>query len=486
MLRQSIQSYVEARISTVMRSLIRMRWATVTSVTPLRVQHAGEDALQAAGLGSPALGDRVLTLHDGHLLVALGHGGSSGSTASPYWISVAETGAVGDGVTDDTPALQAAIAAAAGRVVLVPPGTYSVSGLAMSTPGTRLWLAPGAILRHPTTDAGSYSVITVTAADCSITGGVIEGDLLTHTGTSGEWGHCIMVWSTAHRLRIDGVTVRYAWGDGIYVGGGPVEDVLIRDVIADSNRRQGLSIVEAVRPRVVGGVYRRTGRSGSIAPAAGIDVEPNPAGGDVTGCTITGVTLEDNTGPGLIVVSVAGRTTEATVTGCLSVGNAADGFRADLATSGTLAAAITGCTAKDNALSGAWIKAPGVSLSGFRAVGNSAHGVRLDSPTDIDGIAASANGRSGVYIGPDAGGSTVLALSTRGNGAFTDALYHDVDVYPAGVTISASVIKPGTTAPRSAWGVYVRDTATGCHVLGCRISAGAGGTIRTAADTTIS
>ena len=51
-------------------------------------------------------------------------------------VSVTRFGAVGDGVTDDTAAIQAAIDAAAGRPVLIPEGTYRVtSGLSYNTTG---------------------------------------------------------------------------------------------------------------------------------------------------------------------------------------------------------------------------------------------------------------------------------------------------------------------------------------------------------------
>lgn len=48
-------------------------------------------------------------------------------------------GALGDGVTDDTTAITAAITAAAGGIVFFPPGTYKTNGLTISTANVNLW-----------------------------------------------------------------------------------------------------------------------------------------------------------------------------------------------------------------------------------------------------------------------------------------------------------------------------------------------------------
>lgn len=59
-------------------------------------------------------------------------------------VSVKDFGAVGDGVTDDTAAIQAALTAAAGRVVHVPAGTYVVTAtLSYNTTATFGAFAPG-------------------------------------------------------------------------------------------------------------------------------------------------------------------------------------------------------------------------------------------------------------------------------------------------------------------------------------------------------
>lgn len=73
-------------------------------------------------------------------------------------------GAVGDGVTDDTAAFQAALneASATGRPIVVPPATYALSPL-MVGPNTHLQLAPGVTLKH----SGAGALLTATGTEAA-------------------------------------------------------------------------------------------------------------------------------------------------------------------------------------------------------------------------------------------------------------------------------------------------------------------------------
>ncbi len=57
---------------------------------------------------------------------------SSTTLISPNWVNVKDHGAVGDGVTNDTAAITAAIAT--GKDVYIPIGTFLVTGTAGATP----------------------------------------------------------------------------------------------------------------------------------------------------------------------------------------------------------------------------------------------------------------------------------------------------------------------------------------------------------------
>jgi hypothetical protein len=109
-------------------------------------------------------------------------------------VSVKDFGATGDGVTNDTAALNAAATAAVGRTLWVPPGTYMVDGTNNSTFGvpttggwmlpsnTRVEMAAGAVIKVIPNGLAQYSAILISNADnVKIRGGSVVGDRATHT-----------------------------------------------------------------------------------------------------------------------------------------------------------------------------------------------------------------------------------------------------------------------------------------------------------------
>lgn len=210
-------------------------------------------------------------------------------------------GAKGDGLTDDTAALQKAVDAAAGTggTVAVPAGTYMINVVAASGRGLllksnlTLSLAAGAVLKALPNGASNYVVVAVAGAhDINILGGVIEGDRSAHMGTTGEWGHGIAL-SNAQRVVLEGVTSRECWGDGFYVSSS--SNVTFCNVVADHNRRQGLSITSVDGMVIRDSTFKNT--AGTL-PEDGLDIEPNP-GETVNNLLITGCTFANNAGYGL-------------------------------------------------------------------------------------------------------------------------------------------------------------------------------------------
>ena len=393
-------------------------------------------------------------------------------------LSVKSYGAVGNGSTDDTSAIQAAIAAANGLIpVWIPSGTYMVNaatGLQLTIAGTKLILAPGATLKAVTNSLTTYVIVNITAADCSVTGGTIQGDLTTHTGSTGEWGHGITINGGANRCLIESVTVKHCWGDGIYVGNGMPADVRIVGVVCDSNRRQGLSIVGANRIRVLGGSFINTGSLGSTSPAAGIDVEPNPSSGNnVLEFAIVGAVCASNVGPGIQVTRATAQTTRGMLNGCTTHANTQSGILA-AGGAGSLAVTAVGCTTTNNAQDGIQAACLGLVVTGGRSFANTGYGVNATAMIKIQGYDVTFNNKGGVLFGAGSDGSLSTAVIAYNNCLGAATTYYEVDVSATGIVMAGSIAKPASSGNRAINGIKVRAGATGAVFAGCRAFAGTG------------
>ncbi len=313
-------------------------------------------------------------------------------------------GARGDGVTDDTAAIQAAVDAVAGTggTLTVPEGTYRVNAVTSIQIGGAMTLqfSAGAVLQAIPNSAGTYSVITVQGASgVNILGGTLQGDYgnpVTHTGTTGEWGMGLSI-SGSSQVAVVGVTVQDCWGDGFYLENGS-SGITVCSVQAAHNRRNGMSIVSADTVVVRDSLF--TGSGGTL-PGDGIDIEPNPTE------TVNQVTI----------------------TGCTLSGNAGDGIADGVPVAYTGAASITAVTISGNAISGNGTSTPGSSgidvsnvsghlVTGNTITGNTGDGILLEqyaTGTTVTGNTVTGNTGNGIL---DAvGGNLISGNSDSGNGA---------------------------------------------------------------------
>lgn len=112
-------------------------------------------------------------------------------------VDVRDYGAVGDGSTDDTAAFAAAHTAAAGRPLLVPPGTYLVTALPALADGDRI---EGVGYSSEILYAGTGTLLTLTSKqDIAFT------DLSIHLTGAGATGLDL---SSCFQIAIDGVRIR--------------------------------------------------------------------------------------------------------------------------------------------------------------------------------------------------------------------------------------------------------------------------------------
>lgn len=213
-------------------------------------------------------------------------------------------GAVGDGVTDDTTAIQTAINT--GKPVLMNHdylvAVYADDTAALSLKSNTSIVLNGSIKIKPN-PFETYRIFEIKdLVNVAITGpGTIEGDRLTHEAALGEWGHCIDIRGSKH-IDISNVSINNAWGDGIYINDSAnnnTSDINISSVTCDYNSRNGISIISGTQIQITDSIFANTSRT---APMSGIDIEPN-TDADIIDVFIDGCTFKNNSNFGLSIVN---------------------------------------------------------------------------------------------------------------------------------------------------------------------------------------
>src|SRR5574337_369346 len=150
------------------------------------------------GANHPSLSDTL------NRLTLIGHN-SDGS--HKHWADVKEYGATGDGVTDDTTAIQTAITS--GLPVVIPDGTYIVTGLTVSG-ATAFHGSYNSVLKFKT-GATPAPIITATGDAIKVVGGLrLDGN---STATYG-WYH-----QGANNAEINSLWISGATSHGLYIKG---------------------------------------------------------------------------------------------------------------------------------------------------------------------------------------------------------------------------------------------------------------------------
>jgi len=238
-------------------------------------------------------------------------------------VNVRNWGARGNGTNDDTTAFQAAVNAlpSGGGTVYVPNGNYVID----PTRNVRLrskmhlQLASGATLIAKRNSAErAYVLMAYRVSDVEISGGRIIGDRDNHLGTKGEWGHGIMI-RGANRVTIRDMHISKCWGDGVSIGGAELvnaptigsDDVVIANIVATGNRRQGLTIGRSRNVKVYDSEFSDTN---GVAPECGIDIEPDAADrGTADSVLIENCLMRNNKGNGILIYK---RVTSVTMKDC--------------------------------------------------------------------------------------------------------------------------------------------------------------------------
>ncbi|MNZ70530.1 Pectate lyase superfamily protein [compost metagenome] len=219
---------------------------------------------------------------------------------SSLTVNVRDKGARGDGSTNDSAAIQAALnqVAGTGGKVMVPDGVYMIDAVPgiMIGSDTTLSLSSGAIIKAIPNDKIRYSILKINmASNVTVIGGTLIGERDEHKGVDGEWGMGIHI-RGATNVIIDGVTVKNTWGDGFYINERS-RNIEICSVTADNNRRQGMSITSADGVKILNSTFKNTK---GTRPQAGIDIEPNK-NNTVSNVQILNSQFLNNKGAGIII-----------------------------------------------------------------------------------------------------------------------------------------------------------------------------------------
>lgn len=399
-------------------------------------------------------------------------------------------GALGDGVADDTAAIQAAVdwvGDQGGGEVYVPAGTYMIKahvdnftgsnvlldegGIGLRD-GVHLRLADGATLKAITNGEKQYVVVRIfDKRDVTVSGGTIEGERHTHTGTGGEWGYGIAI-TGGSNIHLENVRCIDFWGDGVDVqqmprpNPAPVDyvpevtvNLSMHRVICSGNRRQGLSIEGVINMRVVNCTFENTH---GTAPQCGVDIEPYWHDQPCRDILFEKCTFRNNASAGLFVMQPQVR--NVTVRNCLFDGNGGEA-QARLYSSGE-GYRIEGCRFINTpeALTRAMYLQGGPHLRVIdNVVDKAVHVTTADRAVSLlEHLTISGN-----KIGPTLGGVDALYIQwgwhvTIENNVITDATSVN-NGSSGGIRIGASqfVRIVGNTFDSTTRGCYINDAYTG-------------------------
>ncbi|SRR6266566_4873650 len=165
-------------------------------------------------------------------------------------------------------------AAKPGDTIHVPPGTYSVDAVSGSInlkSGITLDLTQATLVANPNNQIFSIIMRVSDCENVTILGGTIRGERTTHLGSTaafmGGGGGGVAIWRSKN-IKIQGMKISDCFCDGLLVWhSGQVE---IANVIADHNRRQGMSLVDSHDVHIHNSQFTHCG---GTPPGDGIDIE---------------------------------------------------------------------------------------------------------------------------------------------------------------------------------------------------------------------
>ena len=338
------------------------------------------------------------------------------------FVSVKDFGAIGDGVTDDTAAIQACFnsAAASKLKVYIPSGTYMINahtiqagqakhGLYVPS-NSHIIMDNGTTLKAIPNASDLYNVLLIyNVQNVKIENGTLAGDRATHVDT-GSYNGIGMRIQGATDVYIYNVTSKDMYTDGFAIVYDDLnspypdcENVHLFNCTADNNYRNGCSVIGCQKGSIIGGRYAN---SNGTAPQDGIDIEPNPDNGSgspsqVSNFIVQNVHAYNNTNVGIEVYG-AGTVQYVDLIGNHCYSNTQSGIKYRNATRGS----IESNSCYSNSSQGIDISSvTNVDVSGNLCSGNTVNGIIVQNPNNettanfaIDGNIVTGNTESGIFV----------------------------------------------------------------------------------------
>jgi hypothetical protein len=206
------------------------------------------------------------------------------------------------GGEDWTKAFQSAINAAKNKRVYIKRGTYLINPIYFIS-NVDVFLEPGVIIKryglYPGVNDCMFNLNNITNVRIFGKGATLDMNAQKY---SGEWRHNVVIQGSSNII-IQGLKCIRAGGDGFYIGRGLknqrayCQNITLDRVVAESNRRQGLSIISVKGCKIQNSRFLKT--SGT-APAAGIDIEPDNPDESLEDISIINCTFEENDGGAIL------------------------------------------------------------------------------------------------------------------------------------------------------------------------------------------
>jgi hypothetical protein len=231
-------------------------------------------------------------------------------------------GAKGDGVTDDTEAIQNAInSLIPGGMLFIPCGTYMVSrDITLISNINVIGNGDNSVIKRTANSDNNYALFLLNNVEnTNITNLVLMGDGDIHLGNEGEWGMCLSI-KGCKNISVQSCKLLNGWGDGIYIGssgGIGCNNIMVDNCIIDKNRRNGISVINCD-----GLIVRNSRLTNTLGtdPKSAIDFEANYNTESVTDVIVENCYFKGNSKSVIIGNSIIPY--EITVINCISYDSA--------------------------------------------------------------------------------------------------------------------------------------------------------------------